>query len=47
LAHQRRGYATEAAEAMVAWLGRHDVIVVAAQINPSHAASVVVAKRLR
>jgi RimJ/RimL family protein N-acetyltransferase len=44
--HQRRGYATEAAEAMVAWLGRHDVIVVAAPIDPRHAASITVATRL-
>jgi len=44
--HQRRGYAIEAAKAMVAWLGRHEVIVVAARINPRHAASIAVAIRL-
>jgi RimJ/RimL family protein N-acetyltransferase len=31
---------------MVAWLGRHDVIVVAARVNPRHAASIAVATRL-
>jgi len=41
-----RGYATEAAAAMVAWLGRHNVMVVAAHIDPSHAASMTVAMRL-
>ncbi len=46
VAHQRRGYATEAAEAMLAWLGRHDVRTVAAHIDPSHAASNTVATRL-
>jgi RimJ/RimL family protein N-acetyltransferase len=44
--YQRRGYAIEAAKAMVAWLGRHDVIVVAARVNPRHAASIAVATRL-
>ncbi len=44
--NQRRGYATEAAKAMVAWLGRHDVIAVVAHIHPRHAASIVVATRL-
>jgi len=46
ISYQRRGYATEAAEAMVAWLGHNDVVVVAAQISPRHAASVAVAERL-
>ena len=44
--HQRRGYATEAATAMIAWLTRHDVIAVAARIDPRHTASIIVATRL-
>jgi RimJ/RimL family protein N-acetyltransferase len=43
---QGRGYATEAAEAMIAWLGHNDVSHVSAQINPRHAASIAVAQRL-
>jgi RimJ/RimL family protein N-acetyltransferase len=46
VSHQRRGYATEAAEAMVAWLARHGVLAVAAHIDPEHKASVTVATRL-
>jgi RimJ/RimL family protein N-acetyltransferase len=46
VSHQRRGYATEAVEAMLAWLGRHDVILVAAHIDPRHIASITVATRL-
>jgi RimJ/RimL family protein N-acetyltransferase len=44
--HQRRGYGTDAAEAMLAWLDRHDVTLVAAHINPRHIASITVATRL-
>jgi hypothetical protein len=33
VSHQRRGYATEAVEAMITWLGRHDVNLVAAHIR--------------
>jgi RimJ/RimL family protein N-acetyltransferase len=44
--HQRRGYATEAAVAMVAWLTRHDAMMVAAHIHPKHTASIAVATRL-
>jgi RimJ/RimL family protein N-acetyltransferase len=44
--HQGRGYATEAAVAMVAWLTRHDVMTVAAHIHPKNAASIAVATRL-
>lgn len=46
VSHQRRGYATEAAEAMVEWLGRHGVIQIAAHIDPRHLASRTVATRL-
>lgn len=44
--HQRRGYATEAATAMVVWLSRHDAVTVAAHIQPQHVASIAVATRL-
>jgi RimJ/RimL family protein N-acetyltransferase len=44
--HQRRGYATEAAAAMVAWLTRHGVMTVTAQIHTRHTASIAVATRL-
>jgi RimJ/RimL family protein N-acetyltransferase len=44
--HQRRGYASDAAAAMVAWLIRHDVKTVAAHIHPKNAASIAVATRL-
>jgi RimJ/RimL family protein N-acetyltransferase len=46
VSHQGRGYATEAAEAMVAWLGHNDVNDVSAHINERHAASIAVAQRL-
>jgi RimJ/RimL family protein N-acetyltransferase len=46
VSHQRRGYATEAAEAMVAWLARREVIVLAAHIDARHTASIAVATRL-
>ena len=44
--HQRRGYATEAVEAMVAWLDRHDVVGIVAHVDPRHDASIAVAARL-
>jgi RimJ/RimL family protein N-acetyltransferase len=44
--HQRQGYATEAAAAMIAWLSRHDVTTVAAHIHPQNAGSIAVATRL-
>jgi RimJ/RimL family protein N-acetyltransferase len=44
--YQRHGYATEAAEAMLVWLARHGVVAFAAYINPRHAASIGVARRL-
>jgi RimJ/RimL family protein N-acetyltransferase len=46
VAHQRDGYATEAAGAMLRWLGRHGVVAFVAHIHPGHAASVAVATRL-
>jgi RimJ/RimL family protein N-acetyltransferase len=46
VAHQRRGYASEAAAAMVAWLTHHDVRTVVAHIHPKNAASIAVATRL-
>lgn len=46
VANQRQGYATEAARAMLEWLGRRGVVGFVAHIHPGHAASVVVAQRL-
>jgi RimJ/RimL family protein N-acetyltransferase len=43
VAWQGRGYASEAARALVAWLGRHDVQEIVAHIHPDHAASARVA----
>ena len=45
VAWQGRGYASEAARALVAWLGRHDVQEIVAHIHPDHAASARVATR--
>jgi len=45
VAWQGRGYASEAAQALVAWLGRHDVQEIVAHIHPDHAASARVATR--
>jgi RimJ/RimL family protein N-acetyltransferase len=45
VAWQGRGYASEAARALVAWLGRHDVQEIVAHIHPDHAASARVAAR--
>lgn len=44
--NQRRGYATEAARAMVQWLMRHDVVAFIAHIRPGHRASTGVARHL-
>jgi RimJ/RimL family protein N-acetyltransferase len=46
VAHQRRGYATEAAGAMVQWLQTQRVQTVTAHINPLHRASMGVARQL-
>jgi RimJ/RimL family protein N-acetyltransferase len=40
---QGRGIATEAARALVAWLGRQSVLTVIAHVHPSHLASAAVA----
>jgi RimJ/RimL family protein N-acetyltransferase len=45
-ARQRRGYATEAAGAMVRWLRTHGANAIAAHIHPDHEASMGVARRL-
>jgi len=46
VAHQRRGYATEAAGAMVRWLGAQGVQTITAHIHPDHRASMGVARHL-
>jgi RimJ/RimL family protein N-acetyltransferase len=46
VAHQRRGYATEAASAVVEWLRGHGVETFGAHIHPGHEASEGVARRL-
>jgi RimJ/RimL family protein N-acetyltransferase len=43
---QGRGYAAEAAQAMVGWLTRHGVRTVTAHIHPEHEASAAVADRV-
>ncbi len=43
---QGRGYATEAAAALVSWLGRNGLARVVAHIHPDHASSGAVARRL-
>jgi RimJ/RimL family protein N-acetyltransferase len=45
-AHQGRGYAREAAAAMVAWLRAQGVRRIAANIHPEHAASIAIARHL-
>jgi RimJ/RimL family protein N-acetyltransferase len=45
-AHQRHGVATEAAGAMLGWLGGHGVVAFVAHIHPGHAASTGLAMRL-
>jgi RimJ/RimL family protein N-acetyltransferase len=42
---QGHGYATEAAQALVAWLDSRGVRVIQAHIHPGHAASAAVARR--
>jgi RimJ/RimL family protein N-acetyltransferase len=42
---QRRGYAAEAARALVGWLARRDAREIVAHIHPDHAASAAVAAR--
>ena len=46
LAWQRRGYATEAATALVAWLDAQGVEVITANVHPDHVASESVARRI-
>lgn len=46
VAHQRRGYATESAEAVAGWLRQHGVDVFTAHIHPEHKASIGVALHL-
>lgn len=44
---ERRGYATEAAEALVEWaLGHHDVVRVCASMPPDNAAAIRVAQKI-
>jgi RimJ/RimL family protein N-acetyltransferase len=43
---QHRGYATEAAKAVLSWLRPHGVLEIRAAINPRHVASIRVAERL-
>lgn len=46
LAWQRRGYATEAAAALVAWLDAQGVEVITANVHLDHVASASVARRI-
>ncbi len=46
VAHQGRGYATEASSAMVEWLRRHGVDMFAAHTHPGRSASEGVARRV-
>lgn len=45
-AHQRRGYAREAALEMVAWLRQQGTVAVIAHVHPRHRASIAVARAL-
>jgi RimJ/RimL family protein N-acetyltransferase len=45
-AYERRGYATEAAGAMVDWLRNHATSTIVAHIHPDHEASMAVARHL-
>jgi RimJ/RimL family protein N-acetyltransferase len=45
-AHQRRGYATEAATAILGWLRARGVEVIFANIHPDHEGSAAVARRI-
>jgi RimJ/RimL family protein N-acetyltransferase len=42
---QGQGYASEAAQSLVAWLGSRGVTIIQAQVHPEHAASAAVARR--
>jgi RimJ/RimL family protein N-acetyltransferase len=42
---QGRGYAAESAQALIRWLGAHEVMAIVAAIHPDHAASAAVARR--
>ena len=42
---QGRGYATEAAQALIGWLDARGIQVIQARIHPEHAASAAVARR--
>ena len=44
--YQRRGYATEAARGVLAWLRERGVRVFVAHVHPEHAASTAVARHL-
>ena len=46
LSHQRRGFATEAAAAAMAWLAERDVRRLVAHVHPDNVPSQVVAERL-
>jgi RimJ/RimL family protein N-acetyltransferase len=46
VAHQRHGYAREAADAMAVWVARAGATRLTAHIHPSHAASIAVARHL-
>jgi RimJ/RimL family protein N-acetyltransferase len=46
VAHQRQGYAQEAAAGMTAWLRRHGADLLVAYVHPRHEASAIVARRL-
>ena len=46
LAWQRRGYATEAATALVGWLDAQGVEIITANVHPDHVASESVARRI-
>ncbi len=45
-AHQRHGYAREAAAAMAAWLRQQGADVITAYVHPDHEASMAVARAL-
>ena len=45
-AHQRQGYAREAASGLVAWLRQRGVRLFSANVHPQHAASIAVARHL-
>ncbi|WNV82000.1 GNAT family N-acetyltransferase [Umezawaea sp. Da 62-37] len=45
-AHQRQGYATEAAKGVVGWLGEHGIRALGAAIHPENHASGAVARKV-